>query len=131
MDYLPIQATSVPCEQLFSSGADTMTKKRNRIAPELMEMLQLLKFAYRKERINFTSHHRVLDIEAEAAPTQFASTRENDASLVYAMAAERAVLAGGSGAGAITALAGTVGAVDKEIEAMEIARNGFRVNYGF
>ena len=31
MDYLPIQASAVPCEQIFSSSAETDTKKRNRI----------------------------------------------------------------------------------------------------
>lgn len=55
MDYLPIQASSVPSERVFSSSAETDTKKRNRINPDLMEALQLLKFAYKKDRLNFTS----------------------------------------------------------------------------
>lgn len=54
MDYLPVQASSVPCERVFSSSAETDTKKRNRIKPELMEALQILKFALKKERLNFT-----------------------------------------------------------------------------
>jgi hypothetical protein len=53
MDYLPVQATSVPCEHVFSSAGETDTKKRNRIAPLLMEALQILKFIYKKERLNF------------------------------------------------------------------------------
>jgi hypothetical protein len=56
MDYLPVQASAVPCERVFSSSAETDTKKRNRIKPELMEALQILKFALKKERLNFTSH---------------------------------------------------------------------------
>ncbi|KIK12635.1 hypothetical protein PISMIDRAFT_120519, partial [Pisolithus microcarpus 441] len=44
MDYLPIQASSVPCERVFSSSADTDTKKRNLISPILMEALQMLKY---------------------------------------------------------------------------------------
>jgi hAT family C-terminal dimerisation region len=56
MDYLPIQASAVPCERVFSSSAETDTKKRNRIKPELMEALQILKFALKKERLNFTDH---------------------------------------------------------------------------
>jgi hypothetical protein len=56
MDYLPIQASAVPCERVFSSSAETDTKKRNRIGPELMEALQVLKFALKKSRLNFTSH---------------------------------------------------------------------------
>lgn len=53
MDYLPVQATSVPCERVFSSAKDTDTAKRNRISPALMEALQMLKCSLRKERLNF------------------------------------------------------------------------------
>jgi hypothetical protein len=53
MDYLPIQATSVPCERVFSSAKDTDTVKRNRISPVLMEALQMLKYSLKKERLNF------------------------------------------------------------------------------
>jgi hypothetical protein len=56
MDYLPIQASAVPCERVFSSSAETDTKKRNRIRPELMEALQILKFALKKSRLDFTAH---------------------------------------------------------------------------
>src|SRR6266581_1081419 len=55
MDYLPIQASSVPCERVFSSAKETDTLKRNRIHPVLMEALQTLKFSLKKERFNFTS----------------------------------------------------------------------------
>ncbi|KAG9029000.1 hypothetical protein FRB95_005820 [Tulasnella sp. JGI-2019a] len=54
MDHLPIQASAVPCERVFSSGKETMTAWRNRIKPELKEALQMLKFALRKKRLNFT-----------------------------------------------------------------------------
>lgn len=54
MDYLPVQATSVPCERIFSSAKETDTAKRNRISPVLMEALQMLKFSLKKERLNFT-----------------------------------------------------------------------------
>src|SRR6267154_6224641 len=54
MDYLPIQASAVPCEHVFSSSAETDTKKRNRISPILMEVLQMLKFHLKKERLDFT-----------------------------------------------------------------------------
>lgn len=53
MDYLPIQASAVPCERIFSSSAETITKKRNRIGPTLMEALQMLKFFLKKERLDF------------------------------------------------------------------------------
>ena len=53
MDYLPIQATLVPCEHVFSSAKEKDTAKQNWISPTLMEALQLLKFSLKKERLNF------------------------------------------------------------------------------
>jgi hypothetical protein len=53
MDYLPVQATSVPCERVFSSAKDTDTTKRNQISPVLMEALQMLKYMLKKEHLNF------------------------------------------------------------------------------
>jgi hypothetical protein len=53
MDYLPIQASSVPCERIFSSSAETDTKWRNHISPPLMEALQMQKFMIKKEHLNF------------------------------------------------------------------------------
>ncbi|KAJ7689370.1 hypothetical protein B0H14DRAFT_2420755, partial [Mycena olivaceomarginata] len=44
-DYCPIQATSVPSEHVFSSSAETDTKRQNHISPILMEALQMLKFS--------------------------------------------------------------------------------------
>jgi hypothetical protein len=55
MDYLPVQASSVPCEHVFSLAGETDTKKRNCIAAPLMEALQILKFIYKKERLNFST----------------------------------------------------------------------------
>src|SRR5260370_1519803 len=55
LDYLPIQASSVPCERVFSSAKETDTLKCNCIHPVLMEALQTLKFSLKKERFNFTS----------------------------------------------------------------------------
>jgi hypothetical protein len=55
MDILPIQASAVPCERVFSSSKETMTARRSRISPELMEGLQLLKYSIRQGRgLNFT-----------------------------------------------------------------------------
>ena len=53
MDYLPIQASLVPCKRVFSSSAETDTKWRNHINPDLMEALQVLKFQLKKECLNF------------------------------------------------------------------------------
>ena len=54
MDYLPIQASAVPCERAFSSSSETDTKKRNRIQQELFEALQVLKFGLKRDQISFT-----------------------------------------------------------------------------
>jgi hypothetical protein len=55
LDILPIQGSSVPCERVFSSSAETDTVRRNHTAPDLMEALQMLKFSVKKGRgLNFT-----------------------------------------------------------------------------
>src|SRR6266850_5022271 len=55
MDIIPIQASSVPCERVFSSGKETLSARRNALAPSLMEALQLLKFATKQGReLSFT-----------------------------------------------------------------------------
>lgn len=62
MDIIPIQASSVPCERVFSSGKQTMTPRRGRISAKLMESLQIMKFSIRKGRgLNFTDGMRWCD----------------------------------------------------------------------
>ena len=63
LDYLPIQASAVPCERVFSSSAETDTRWRNRISSLLMEALQMLKFYFKKERLNFTKDWAVSEEE--------------------------------------------------------------------
>jgi hypothetical protein len=75
MDYLLIQASAVPCERVFSSSAETDTKKRNHISPTLMEALQMLKFHLKKDWLNFTkdwatSHQQLLEDEPDEPCTQ-------------------------------------------------------------
>lgn len=48
MDIIPVQGSAVPCERVFSSGAETDTRRRNRISHELMEALQMLKFSLKR-----------------------------------------------------------------------------------
>jgi hypothetical protein len=64
LDYLPIQASSVASERVFSSSAETDTKKRNRISPPLFEALQMLKYAYKADR-NELSPPVIATTEAE------------------------------------------------------------------
>jgi hypothetical protein len=70
LDYLPIQASSVPSERVFSSSAETDTKKRNRISPVLMEALQMLKFALKKTRLNFTQDWITSPFEMQQAGSE-------------------------------------------------------------
>jgi hypothetical protein len=50
MNILPIQASSVPCERVFSSSKETITARRNALSPDLVEALQLLKYSTKQGR---------------------------------------------------------------------------------
>jgi hypothetical protein len=52
LDILPVQASSVACERVFSSSKETITMRRNCLSVELMEILQFLKYTYRQDRLN-------------------------------------------------------------------------------
>jgi len=54
MDLIPVQATSVPCERVFSASKETTTARRNRLTPKIMEAMQILKFQAKYKRLNFT-----------------------------------------------------------------------------
>jgi hypothetical protein len=81
MDIIPIQASSVPCERVFSSGKETMAPRRRHIKAELMEKLQMLKYAIWKDaQLNFTEglawKEELIEIEAlqkDAIPTDMYS----------------------------------------------------------
>lgn len=71
MDILPIQGSAVPCERVFSSAKETMAACRNRISPELMEALQMLKFSVSKGRgLSFTDgldkDSEIMEVEKQA-----------------------------------------------------------------
>ena len=80
MDILPIQGSAVPCERVFSSAKETMAARRNRISPELMEALQMLKFSTKKgQGLNFTAGTSKIDEVAvlEAIDTEEAKFPED------------------------------------------------------
>jgi hypothetical protein len=55
MDILPIQASSVPCERVFSSSKETTTARRNKLDPQVVEALQVLKYGRRNaKQLSFT-----------------------------------------------------------------------------
>ncbi|KIJ24509.1 hypothetical protein M422DRAFT_194594, partial [Sphaerobolus stellatus SS14] len=56
MDYLAIQGSATPVERVWSSAADTNSKKRNRLSPDHLAALQHLKAIYRRQRSRKMSH---------------------------------------------------------------------------
>jgi hAT family C-terminal dimerisation region len=82
MDYLPIQALSVPCECVFSSAKETDTVKRNRIHPMLMEVLQRLKILLKKDRQSISFTNRWKTMKVEMMPAQKATKEDLFAQLL-------------------------------------------------
>ena len=56
LDFMPAQATSVPCEAIFSLAANTDTPRRACISDDMMESLQVLKYLIHRQRLSFTAH---------------------------------------------------------------------------
>ncbi|KII92967.1 hypothetical protein PLICRDRAFT_103273 [Plicaturopsis crispa FD-325 SS-3] len=52
---MPVQASAVPCERVFSSSKATDTDQRNSLSPVMMEMLQILKYSARSDRLDFAN----------------------------------------------------------------------------
>jgi hypothetical protein len=49
LDILPCQASSVPCERLFSASKQTADLRRASLGAKRFEELQIMKFAWRKK----------------------------------------------------------------------------------
>lgn len=76
MDVLPIQASAVPYERVFSSAKETMAPHQSHISPNLMEALQLLKFTLWNGRLlDFTSG---LAYEDELCEMEKVQSKNND-----------------------------------------------------
>lgn len=52
LDVLPSQASSVPCERVFSSSKLTATDSRARLKAEIFEELQMLKATWRRTTVD-------------------------------------------------------------------------------
>jgi hypothetical protein len=67
LDVLPAQASSVPCERLFSAGKQVADDRRSRLGAERFEQLQMLKFAWKQEQVNFAAWNsgRVEEVNVE------------------------------------------------------------------
>lgn len=57
LDVLLVQASSVPCERVFSSSkeTDTLRTSRSKLSPLMMEILQILKFRFHADRLDFNN----------------------------------------------------------------------------
>ena len=68
LDYLACQASSVPCEHLFSAGGEVATKRRARLGAVRFEELQMMKFAWRNNIGDLAAWNssQVEEIEDEA-----------------------------------------------------------------
>lgn len=67
MDVLPVQASSVSSERVFSSSKMTCTAERNRLSVQTMEALQVLKHALdQRRRDSPESEVKTLDFVSRA-----------------------------------------------------------------
>jgi uncharacterized protein YaeQ len=56
LDILPVQASAVPCERIFSSSKETCALRRSLLSASVLEILQVLKHLYKEEHLQFSSH---------------------------------------------------------------------------
>ena len=70
MDVLPGQASSVPCEQIFSTAKPTATDRRSRLKADMFEMLQIMNSTWRDHLINLAE---VNDEDLEQCADKFLS----------------------------------------------------------
>ena len=85
MDILPIQASAVPCEHVFSSSKKTTTARHNRISPKLMEALQMLKYSVKKGHgLDFTADTKAEEEEEMLESMMVASSRYPEDSSSFA-----------------------------------------------
>ena len=88
LDVLPAQASSVPCERVFSSGKDTDTARRNSMSPKMLEVFQVLKFIFRSERLSFENQwcdteQGMLESEPEFEPEACRTTVPTSSTCTY------------------------------------------------
>ncbi|KAG1802826.1 uncharacterized protein HD556DRAFT_1227563, partial [Suillus plorans] len=59
---IPLDTHSfVPSERIFSSSKETCTLRRSNLSPATLEALQVLKFIYKQDRLNFMEDPVVAD----------------------------------------------------------------------
>lgn len=79
LDILACQASSVPCERLFSSAKLIATDKRSRLSAERFEQLQILKFVWRSSIIDrATDNSNEIEEISEGDLQEFRDILAND-----------------------------------------------------
>jgi hAT family C-terminal dimerisation region len=78
MDICAIPATSVPCERLFSAGAEIATDRRSRLGADRFEQLQILKHAWQDQIADAASFNssEIKDIYLDEFRELFARDQE-------------------------------------------------------
>lgn len=56
LDILPAQASTIPCEHIFSSSKEICTLRHSLLSSLMLEVLQVLKHIYKAKRLDFASH---------------------------------------------------------------------------
>ena len=79
-DMLPIMASSVSSERAFSSAGITISKRRNRLKPDVVEALQFLKCSY---------HHNLLFREEASTHVEIEELEDYDVEEVSDKSAEK------------------------------------------
>ena len=72
--YLPIQGLAITSEHVFSSSSITSTDHHNRLAPDIFEALQILKYSYKTGTVLSDSEikaHEALESEEDAFWIQY------------------------------------------------------------
>lgn len=66
LDVMPAQASAVPSERVFSSGKETDAMRRSQMSATTMEILQVLKFNLKSERLDFRNRWVATEAELQA-----------------------------------------------------------------
>ena len=73
-EYLPIQGLAITSEHVFSSIGITSTDCHNRLAPDISEVLQILKYGYKTGTVSSDSEikaHEAIESEEDAFWIQY------------------------------------------------------------
>jgi len=93
MDVRAVAASSVPCERLFSAGAEVATDCRSRLGSNQFKQLQIMKFSWRKSIIDHAASNLITE---EVFLTDFTELLRHDDETVEWENREDEVFAGSS-----------------------------------